>query len=135
MWWKMTAATTLCPTPITPASPPLSPAHHQIVAGPTTKCRCYATSSGSTFVSICLDFSPRLKPGVSWRGSLMTCTYTTRTEAIGREIIEPIEAGAATAEEFDIDAIADHVLDDYEGGFACRVEHDEFWRIVIDNAR
>ena len=61
--------------------------------------------------------------------------YTTRDEAIAREIIEPIEAGQATADEFDIDAIADQVLGSHENGHACQVEHDEFWQIVADNAR
>ena len=61
--------------------------------------------------------------------------YTTRDEAIAREIIDPIEAGNATAAEFDIDAIADQVLGSYENGYACQVEHDEFWQIVADNAR
>ena len=56
--------------------------------------------------------------------------YTTHTEAIQREIIEPIEAGNATAAEFDIDAIADQVLGSHEDGYACQVEHDEFWQIV-----
>ena len=57
--------------------------------------------------------------------------YTTHTEAIQREIIEPIEAsGVATAAEFDIDAIADQVLGSYEDGYACQVEHDDFWQIV-----
>lgn len=60
--------------------------------------------------------------------------YTTRDEAIAREIIEPIEAGQATAAEFDIDAIADQVLGSYEDGYAAQVEHDEFWQIVADNA-
>lgn len=56
--------------------------------------------------------------------------YPTRDEAIAREIIEPIEAGEATADEFDIDAIADQVLGSYDDGYACQVEHDEFWKIV-----
>ena len=61
--------------------------------------------------------------------------YTSRDEAITREIIEPIEAGQATADEFDIDAIADQALGSHEDGYACQVEHDEFWQIVADNAR
>lgn len=61
--------------------------------------------------------------------------YTTRDEAIAREIIEPIEAGQATAAEFDIDAIADQVLGSHENGYACQVGHAEFWQIVADHAR
>jgi predicted Zn-ribbon and HTH transcriptional regulator len=56
--------------------------------------------------------------------------YVTRKEAIDREIVEPIEAGEATADQYDIDAIADAVLGDYEQGFACIVDHDEFWIAV-----
>lgn len=59
--------------------------------------------------------------------------YTTRTEAIQREIVAAIEAGDAKAEEFDIDAIADAVLGDYEDGFALKVDESEFWGIVSEN--
>lgn len=61
--------------------------------------------------------------------------YTTLTEAIQREIIAPIEAGDATADEFDIDSIADQVLGDYADGFQLKVDDGEFWQIVADNAR
>jgi len=61
--------------------------------------------------------------------------YTTRDEAIQREIIEPIEAGDATAAEYDVEAIAAKVLADYEGGYALKVEVDEFWQIVAEHAR
>lgn len=64
----------------------------------------------------------------------MARTYSTRSEAIYREIIEAIEAGDATREEYDIDAIADAVLGDYEDGFALKVEEPDFWRIVEENA-
>lgn len=60
--------------------------------------------------------------------------YTTRQEAIDREIIEPIEAGEATAAEFDIDAIADAVLLGYEDGYALDEDAD-FWAVVAENAR
>jgi hypothetical protein len=56
--------------------------------------------------------------------------YVTRQDAIYREIIEPIENGEARADEFDIDAIADEVLGGYDEGFACVVDHDEFWAAV-----
>lgn len=39
----------------------------------------------------------------------MARTYTTRDEAITREIIEAIEAGEAHRDEYDIDAIADAI--------------------------
>nr|DAS87232.1 MAG TPA: hypothetical protein [Caudoviricetes sp.] len=63
----------------------------------------------------------------------MAHTYTTRDEAINREIIEAIEAGEAHRDEYDIDAIADRVLGDYEEGFALKVDTDEFWEIVAEN--
>ena len=63
----------------------------------------------------------------------MARTYSTRDEAIYREIIEAIEAGDATREEYNIDAIADAVLGDYEDGFACKVTPEEFWEIVEEN--
>lgn len=61
-------------------------------------------------------------------------TYTTITDAIEREIIAAIEAGDAKAEEFDIDAIADAVIGDYEDGFALKVEESEFWETVAEHA-
>lgn len=60
--------------------------------------------------------------------------YATRDEAIQREIIDAIEAGEATAAEFDIDAIAAEVLGDYSEGYAQQVDADEFWQIVARHA-
>lgn len=60
-------------------------------------------------------------------------TYTTRTEAIDREIIEPL---GQWADEHDIDAIADQVLETIGEGvhYAYRLieglAHDGFWEIV-----
>lgn len=62
-------------------------------------------------------------------------TYTTREEAIEREIIEVIEAGDAISEDYDIDAIADAVISDYGDGYALKVEESAFWSIVADNAK
>lgn len=62
-------------------------------------------------------------------------TYTTREEAIEREIIEVIEAGDATIEDYDIDAIADAVISDYEDGYAIKVDESDFWDIVANNAK
>lgn len=64
----------------------------------------------------------------------MARTYTTRDEAITREIVEAIEAGDATRDQYDIDAIADKVLCGYEDGYMLKVEETEFWRIVEENA-
>lgn len=77
----------------------------------------------------------------------MTTLYTTRDEAIQREIIEPIESGDATSGEFNIDAIADEVLTWHDGlganhrfpddiwggaqGYSCEVDASEFWEIVM----
>ena len=72
--------------------------------------------------------------------------YTTRDEAIEREIITPLEAsGVATAAEFDIDAIADVLIEymdavDAKGrvrldlsGYRLRsdLDEDEFWDTVF----
>lgn len=60
-------------------------------------------------------------------------TYTTRTEAIEREIIEVINAGDANANDYNIEAIAVLVIGDYEDGYALKVDESEFWSIVADN--
>lgn len=62
-------------------------------------------------------------------------TYTTRDEAIEREIIEVIEAGDASRDGYDIDAIADAVIGNYEDGYALKVDETDFWNIIVDNAR
>ena len=54
-------------------------------------------------------------------------TYTTRNEAIEREIL-PALTGYES--DYDIDAIADEVIGDYENGYAIQVTEDEFWGIV-----
>lgn len=63
----------------------------------------------------------------------MARTYSTRDEAVTREIIEAIEVDDASADNYDIDAIADAVLGDYEDGYRVKVDEDEFWDIVVDN--
>lgn len=61
----------------------------------------------------------------------MARTYSTRTEAIQREIVEPILAGDVDSiEEYDVDTIADRVLGDYSTGYALRVSETAFWAIV-----
>lgn len=77
-------------------------------------------------------------------------TYTTRDEAINREIVEPIENGDVddAYAEYDIDALADdllywHTEYDEDGnellnycGFRLReIESDDFWDLVLDHAR
>jgi len=57
--------------------------------------------------------------------------YTTRDEAIEREIIEALDEWV---DEFDIDAIADEVLGDWEDGFAVMVDHDTFSAILEKHA-
>lgn len=70
----------------------------------------------------------------------MNTTFTTRDEAIQRVIIDPIEAAgedvvADAWAEYDIEAIADEVLGDYEQGYSCIVDAAEFWRIVEQHER
>jgi hypothetical protein len=63
-------------------------------------------------------------------------TYSTRDEAIEREIVVPIEAtGVATRDEYDIDAIADEVLGGAGDGYALTVDTDGFWAAVEKHAR
>lgn len=66
-------------------------------------------------------------------------SYTTRDEAIQREIVAAIEANGtdvAVADEFDVDAIADEVLDtDGQGRWYVAVDDDEFWRAVERHAQ
>lgn len=62
-------------------------------------------------------------------------TYTTRTEAIAREIIEPIEAtGEATRDQYDIDAIADKALQATPEGYVPVLDAEEFWAAVERHA-
>lgn len=65
-------------------------------------------------------------------------TYSYRTDAIYYEIVNPIEdAGKITDAyaSFDIDAIADEILEN-KGGYrvADYITPDDFWDIVMDNA-
>lgn len=61
-------------------------------------------------------------------------SYTTKRDAIQAEIIDVIEAsGVATADEYDIDAIADQVLTSEGTCFEYRIVVDEtvdFWAVV-----
>lgn len=70
------------------------------------------------------------------KGAIMIeqTTYSTRDDAIQRQIIEPINAGAANAVEYDIEAIATLVLGDEDQGYASKVGVEEFWTIVADHA-
>jgi len=65
----------------------------------------------------------------------MTTYYTTFNEAVQREIIEPIEAGDATRDDFDIETIADETIVYCSRGYYLDddLDHDEFWSIVWEN--
>ena len=68
-------------------------------------------------------------------GRTVKRTYTTRNEAIQREIVEPL---GKYAPYFDIEKIADEVLwwgmvpepNACRTGYVCAVEPDDFWLIV-----
>lgn len=63
--------------------------------------------------------------------------YSTRTDAVQAEIIDPIEASGIVEnawESFDIHAIEDRVLADALNGYAIKVDAEEFWAIVEENA-
>ena len=76
-----------------------------------------------------------------------TNLYSNRDEAVRLTIIEPIEAGIGSTDDFDIDAIANQTLayDDGTGedgsiylderGYYSTVDSDEFWAIVAANAQ
>lgn len=57
-------------------------------------------------------------------------TYTTRNEAVQREIIEPL---GEWAEEHNIDAIADQLIQATDDGFTIDQDAD-FWAIVEKHA-
>lgn len=59
--------------------------------------------------------------------------YSTKDEAIEREIITPIENGEATREEYDIDAIAEAVIDSDDRNRYYVREDVDFWDVVADN--
>lgn len=68
----------------------------------------------------------------------MTTIYTTRTEAIEREIITAIEAGGtdvARAEEYDIDAIANEVIVPTNGAYIVIDDVEAFWTAVERHAK
>lgn len=71
-------------------------------------------------------------------GPLGGVTFTSRTEAIQRVIVDPIEASGEVADAratYDVEAIAAKVLGGYEQGYACLVDADTFWRTVKRHAR
>ena len=58
-------------------------------------------------------------------------TYATRQEAIDREITDSIDAGDAHSEDYDLDAIADEVIDrDEDGRYYVKADFDAFWAAV-----
>ena len=59
--------------------------------------------------------------------------YSTKDQAIENEIINAIEAGDASRDEYDIDAIAEAVIDsDEDRNYFVRDDVD-FWEIVAAN--
>ncbi|UYG15744.1 hypothetical protein BRM3_08810 [Brachybacterium huguangmaarense] len=58
-------------------------------------------------------------------------TFTTKQDAIEQLILPALEVpGVSTVADYDVDAIADEVLGDYEQGYAQQVDTDAFWEIV-----
>lgn len=59
--------------------------------------------------------------------------YSTKDQAIENEIINAIEAGEASRDEYDIDAIADQVIDsDDQNRYYVR-DNVDFWGVVAAN--
>ena len=63
-----------------------------------------------------------------------TIGYVTRDEAIERCIVGPVEAGDATADEYDVDAIADEVLSYRDGHYYATEDTAKFWETVARHA-
>jgi hypothetical protein len=62
-------------------------------------------------------------------------SYTTRNEAIAREIAAPIDAGDTSA-DYDLDGIANEVLGyDPHDGYYVHVTPEEFWEAVERHAK
>lgn len=64
-------------------------------------------------------------------------TFSTRDEAVAK-IVETIEASGVVEDaraEYDVDAIADVVLGDYDQGYAQQVDEAEFWTVVAAHER
>jgi len=73
--------------------------------------------------------------------------FTSRTEAIYRQIVEPLssdpditidferDAETQVRDLYDVDAIADAVIGDYDEGYLVTVDDERFWDIVRENAR
>lgn len=62
---------------------------------------------------------------------------STRSEAIQREIVGPIEASGVVDdawEEFDVESIAEEVLGDFASGYVPTVDVETFWQVVESNA-
>lgn len=63
----------------------------------------------------------------------MNATYATRSDAIAA-VITAIEAtGEASADEYDIDAIAAEVIGDYAHGY--QIDEDAFWTVVASHVK
>lgn len=59
--------------------------------------------------------------------------YSTKDQAIENEIINAIEAGEASRDEYDIDAIAETVIDSDDRNRYYVREDVDFWDVVAAN--
>lgn len=74
-------------------------------------------------------------------------TFSTRDEAIYRQVIEPLQsdpdvtidwerdASDQVRAMYDVDAIADAVIGDHSQGYTVTVDDETFWGVVRDNAK
>lgn len=60
--------------------------------------------------------------------------YTDLYDLIEREIVQPIEAGDASADEYDVDAIADAIVSRDDDGYFLDVDERTFWEAVEEHA-
>lgn len=95
------------------------------------------TAASTTFTAMTTTGTDKTWIAIGIRTVLSGRTYSSRREAIQREIIEPIAAGDIdnVDDEYDVEALADDVLTDYNLGFQCRVTDEDFWMLVEAHRR
>jgi hypothetical protein len=56
-----------------------------------------------------------------------------REEAIQNEILDALKEEGKNADDYDIGAIADEIIDEYEDDYGVNVDGEGFWRVVAEN--
>ncbi|WP_310962160.1 hypothetical protein [Nocardioides terrisoli] len=87
------------------------------------------------------DYQGRDSEGFTYRtddhdDALTGTRYTSRDDAILWEVVKPIQGTGEVSDayaEYDVEAIAETILGDYDEGYACKVTDDEFWQVVAEH--